>query len=81
MRRVVTADTITVRSQREEGVPFFPKPISNRLPFFTHCAKEQPSTARDGGTSMLVGEHLEKASAHTHNVRLREPEAEEEENQ
>lgn len=34
-----------------------PKPISNRCMFFTHCAKEQPSTARDGGTSMLVGEH------------------------
>jgi hypothetical protein len=25
--------------------------------FFTHCAKEQASTARDGGTSMLVWEH------------------------
>lgn len=33
------------------------KPISNRCMFFAHCAKEQPSTARDGGTSMLVGEH------------------------
>ena len=26
--------------------------------FFIHCAKEQLSTARDGGTSMLVRKHL-----------------------
>lgn len=42
-----------------------PKPISNRCMFFTHCAKEQPSTARDGGTSMLVGEHPGE-SQHAH---------------
>lgn len=42
---------------RERKESPLPKPISNRCMFFTHCAKKQPSTARDGGTSMLVREH------------------------
>ncbi|CAI5769881.1 Hypothetical predicted protein, partial [Podarcis lilfordi] len=32
-----------------------PKAISNPCMIFIHCAKEQPSTARNGGTSMVVG--------------------------
>lgn len=55
--RVVAAGARSRHGHRERKESPLPKPISNRCMFFTHCAKKQPSTARDGGTSMLVREH------------------------
>lgn len=58
-----------VTERRESTLP---KPISNPCMFFIHCAKEQPSTARNGGTSMLVGgESLRNPN--THNVQPSKP--------
>lgn len=57
MRGVVAADTITAWSQKEEGVSASQTHQQSLHVLHSHCAKEQASTARDGGTSMLVREH------------------------